>query len=209
LGKGAGAAAPPPHDQADQQGQQDAQQSVEDSESEMAGANSAGDIQDDSGQPGQGQGKGQGKGKGNGQGLGDGLGDGQGMPNSQGQHGSGKGNGGSGGGGMAGGKPNDTGEGSSPLKHLGKAVPSNNSKSVKLYFGKPLNSGPSKTGPTRKVGSNPNTIPGTTASSVPYYNYVAPAQKSAESAMDKEDIPPAYRSDVRKYFNSLNLSAGK
>ncbi len=93
------------------------------------------------------------------------------------------------------------------MKHLGKAGAAQNPKGVKLYFGKPLNAGPSKTGPTRKVGANPNAAPGSTASQVPYYNYVAPAQKSAESAMDKEDIPPAYRSDVRKYFNSLNPPA--
>ena len=146
------------------------------------------------------------KDRGQGDGQGDGEGDGQGLPNGQGKHGSGKGNGGSGGGGMAGGKPSDTGEGSSPLKHLGKVDP-NAAKSARLYFGKPENSGPSKTGPMRKVMSNPNAAPGQTASNVPYYNYVAPAQKSAESTMDKEDIPPAYRSDVRKYFNSLNPPA--
>jgi hypothetical protein len=196
--------------QADQQGQQDAAQGMEDAESQMAGANSPGDIQDDNGQPGNGQGKSQGKGQGSGSGDGnDGFGNGQGLESSHGKHGSGKGNGGSGGGGMAGGKPGDNGNGSSPLKHLGKAGAALNPKGVKLYFGKPLNAGPSKTGPTRKVGSNPNALPGTTASQVPYYNYVAPAQKSAESTMDKEDIPPAYRSDVRRYFNSLNPPAGK
>lgn len=192
--------------QADQNAMQDAQDSVEGAESEMAGANSAGDVQDDSSQSGQGQGKGKGQGQGQGQGSGAGQGDGQGLANSNGKVGSGKGNGGSGGGGMAGGQPADTGEGSSPLKHLGKMDPSKTSKYTKLYFGKPENAGPSKTGPIRKVGSNPNALPGQTVSKVPYYNYVAPAQKSAESTMDKEDIPPAYRSDVRRYFNSLNPS---
>ena len=190
--------------QADQSAQADAQKSVEGAESEMAGANSAGDIQDDSGRPGQGQGKGKGQGKGSGAGQGEGAGDGQGqgLPGSNGKHGSGKGNGGSGGGGMAGGKPSDTGQGSSPLKHLGHINP-DSPRNGKLYFGKPLNAGPSKTGPMRKVGSNPNTPAGQTASKVPYYDYVAPARTSAESTMDKEDIPPAYRSDVRRYFNSL------
>lgn len=103
---------------------------------------------------------------------------------------------------MAGGKPSDTGQGSSPLKHLGHLNP-DSPKNGKLYFGKPLNAGPSKTGPMRKVGSNPNAPAGQTTSKVPYYDYVAPAQKSAESTMDKEEIPPAYRSDVRRYFNSL------
>ena len=209
MRKAAASAEREAQEQADQQGQQDAAQGVEDAESQMAGANSPGDISDDSGQPGTGQGKGQGKGAGQGQGQSDGLGDGQALPGANGKHGSGKGNGGSGGGGMAGGKPSDTGEGSSPLKHLGKAAPALNPNSVKLYFGKPLNNGPSKTGPTRKVSANPNAAPGQTTSSVPYYNYVAPAQKSAESAMDKEDIPPAYRSDVRRYFNSLNPTAGR
>ena len=204
MRKAADAAEREAHDQADQQAMQNAQDATEGAESEMAGANSAGDIQDDSGQPGQGKGKG--KGKGSGQGDGDGEGDG--LDGSDGKHGSGKGNGGSGGGGKAGGKPADTGEGSSPLKHLGKMDPSKMSKNVKLYFGKPLNPGPSKTGPIRKVGSNPNAVPGQTTSKVPYYDYVAPARKSAESTMDKEDIPPAYRSDVRKYFNALNPPAG-
>ncbi len=193
--------------QADQQGQQDAAQGMEDAESQMAGANSAGDISDDSGQPGQGKGSGKGQGSGDGSEDGDGFGDGSGLASGQGRHGHGKGKGGGSGGGEGiGGKPGDTGEGSSTVKHLGKAGDALNPKGVKLYFGKPLNAGPSKTGPTRKVGANPNAAPGATASQVPYYNYVAPAQKSAESAMDKEDIPPAYRSDVRKYFNSLNPS---
>ncbi len=209
MRKAAASAEREAQEQADQQGQQNAAQGMEDAQSQMAGANSAGDISDDSGQPGQGQGKGQGKGQGSGDGSGngDGFGDGQGLAGGQGKHGHGKGNGGSGGGGMSGGKPGDTGEGSSSVKHLGKAGDALNPKGVKLYFGKPLNAGPSKTGPTRKVGANPSAAPGNTASQVPYYNYVAPAQKSAESAMDKEDIPPAYRSDVRKYFNSLNPSA--
>ncbi len=209
MRKAAASAEKEAQEQADQQGQQDAAQGVEDAQSQMAGANSPGDISDDNGQPGNGQGKGKGSGKGQGSGEGDGsgLGDGQGLQGSQGKHGSGKGNGGSGGGGEAGGKPGDNGEGSSPLKHLGKAGAAPNPKGVKLYFGKPLNAGPSKTGPTRKVGANPNAVPGQTASQVPYYNYVAPARKSAESTMDKEDIPPAYRSDVRKYFNSLNPPA--
>ena len=197
--------------QEDAQGQQDAAQGMEDAESQMAGANSPGDVSDDSGsQPGQGQGKGGGKGQGSGEGDGSGLGDESGLQSAHGKHGQGKGNGGSGGGGKPGGKPGDKGEGSSPLKHLGKAGAAQNPKGVKLYFGHPLNGGPSKTGPTRKVGANPNAAPGSTASQVPYYNYVAPAQKSAESAMDKEDIPPAYRSDVRRYFNALNPpAAGK
>ena len=209
MRKAADAAEREAHEQADQQAMQDAQDATEGAESEMAGANSAGDIQDDSGQSGQGQGQGKGKGKrsGQGQGAGDGEGEGDGLDGSNGQHGSGKGNGGSGGGGEAGGKPGDTGEGSSPLKHLGKMDPSKMPKNVKLYFGKPMNAGPSKSGPIRKVTSNPNAMPGQTTSKVPYYDYVAPAQKSAESTMDKEDIPPAYRSDVRKYFNALNPPA--
>jgi len=209
MRKAAASAEREAQEQADQQGQQNAAQGMEDAESQMAGANSPGDISDDSGQPGQGQGKGQGSGDGSGDGDGDGFGNGQGLASGRGKHGHGSGNGGSGGGGMSGGKPGDTGEGSSPVKHLGKAGDALNPKGVKLYFGKPLNAGPSKTGPTRKVGANPNAAPGGTASQVPYYNYVAPAQKSAESAMDKEDIPPAYRSDVRKYFNSLNSTAGR
>jgi len=209
MRKAAASAEREAQEQADQQGQQDAAQGMEDAESQMAGANSPGDISDDNGQPGDGSGHGKGQGSGDGSGDGDGFGNGEGLASGQGKHGHGSGNGGSGGGGMAGGKPGDTGEGSSSVKHLGKAGDALNPKGIKLYFGKPLNAGPSKTGPTRKVGANPNAVPGSTASQVPYYNYVAPAQKSAESAMDKEDIPPAYRSDVRKYFNSLNPPSGR
>ena len=191
--------------QADQQAMQDAQSAAEDAQSQMAGASSAGDIQDDSGQPGNGKnpgkGNGQGQGQGAGQGFGDGIGQGQ---QSNGKMGSGKGNGGSGGGGKAGGKPSDTGQGSSPIKHLGHT--NGDKGTAKVYFGKALNAGPSKTGPTRKVGGGRD--PGGAApSSVPYYNYVAPAKKSAETTMDKEDIPPAYRSDVRRYFQSLDPPA--
>ena len=203
LRKAAASAEKEAQQQADQQAQSDAAQGVEDAQSQMAGANSPGDVSDSPSQPGAGQGKGAGQGHGNGQG--DGLGDGSGLKSAGNKHGSGKGNGGSGGGGKGGGKPGDTGNGSSPLKHLGKATP--NPQGAKLYFGRPLNAGPSKTGPAKKVGANPNAVPGQTPSRVPYYNYVGPAQKSAESAMDKEDIPPAYRSDVRRYFNSLNPPA--
>ena len=193
--------------QADQQAMQDAQSAAEDAQSQMAGASSAGDIQDDSGQPGDGSGKGKGKGQGNGQGQGAGQGFGEGIGQGQksgGKMGSGKGNGGSGGGGKAGGKPSDTGEGSSPIKHLGHAPEGKGT--AKVYFGKALNAGPSKTGPTRKV-SGGHDAGGAAPSSVPYYDYVAPAKKSAETTMDKEDIPPAYRSDVRRYFQSLDPPA--
>lgn len=208
LKKAAASAEKESQQQADQQAQSDAAQGVEDARSQMAGANSPGDVSDSPSQPGNGQGKGKGKeaGKGQGAGAGAGLGDGSDLKSAGSKHGSGKGNGGSGGGGKPGGTPSDSGNGSSPLKHLGKATP--NPQGVKLYFGRPLNSGLSKTGPAKKVGANPNGPAGTTISQVPYYNYVGPAQKSAESAMDKEDIPPAYRSDVRKYFNSLNPPAG-
>lgn len=191
--------------QADQQAMQDAQNAAEDAQSQMAGASSAGDIQDDSGQSGNGSGKNPGKGQGNGSGQGEGFGDGIGQgQQSNGKMGTGKGNGGSGGGGKAGGKPSDTGQGSSPIKHLGHANPDKGT--AKVYFGKALNAGPSKTGPTRKVGGGHD--PGGAApSSVPYYDYVAPAKKSAETTMDKEEIPPAYRSDVRRYFQSLDPPA--
>ncbi len=191
--------------QADQQAMQDAQSAAEDAQSQMAGASSAGDIQDDSGQPGSGSGKkpGQGQGSGPGQGTGQGSGIGQGQK-ANGKVGSGKGNGGSGGGGKAGGKAADTGQGSSPIKHLGHA--NADKGTAKVYFGKALNAGPSKTGPTRKVGGG-HDAGGAAPSSVPYYDYVAPAKKSAETTMDKEDIPPAYRSDVRRYFQSLDPPA--
>jgi hypothetical protein len=43
--------------------------------------------------------------------------------------------------------------------------------------------------------------PGT--SSVPYYKVYGSYKKSAEKAMSKEDVPPAYRKQVKNYFDSL------
>jgi hypothetical protein len=71
----------------------------------------------------------------------------------------------------------------------------------KLYFGKPQTAGPSQSGTTRKA--HPGSDNGPVTSRVPYYNTVITARKSAESAMDREDIPPAYKTDVSRYFNSL------
>jgi hypothetical protein len=41
------------------------------------------------------------------------------------------------------------------------------------------------------------------ASSVPYYEVYSDYQKSAEKAMTKEEVPPAYRKPVKDYFESL------
>jgi len=38
---------------------------------------------------------------------------------------------------------------------------------------------------------------------VPYYDYVGDAKRAAEKSVDSESIPPAYRDEVRKYFNSI------
>ncbi|MEN6371221.1 MAG: hypothetical protein ABFD64_04325 [Armatimonadota bacterium] len=41
------------------------------------------------------------------------------------------------------------------------------------------------------------------ASSVPYYEVLPNYKKSAEKALVKEKVPPAYRKPVSKYFESL------
>jgi hypothetical protein len=40
-------------------------------------------------------------------------------------------------------------------------------------------------------------------SSVPYFEVYSDYRKSAEKAMTREDIPPAYRKRVRDYYDSL------
>jgi hypothetical protein len=79
--------------------------------------------------------------------------------------------------------------------------PTRNPNYRKLYFGKPKTAGPSLPGSTRKA--RPGTDDGPVSSNVPYYNTVITARRTAESAMDREDIPPAYKTDVSRYFNSL------
>lgn len=41
------------------------------------------------------------------------------------------------------------------------------------------------------------------ASSVPYYEVYSDYKKSAEKALSKEEVPPAYRKPVKDYFESL------
>ena len=203
MQKAADAAERESQQQNDQQGMQDAQNSLQDGQGEMAGAQNPGDIPDNqNGQGQQGQ-SGQGQGK-NGQGQGQ-----TGPP----EYG-GEGNGGRGGGR---GKPNTTyHKGQRPKGHLAQKPgygadaphwlnpnfdPSKNPRYARLYFGKPKTAGPSQAGPTRK--SRPGENDGPVTSTVPYYNQVAGAKKTAESAMDREDIPPAYKKNVSDYFNSL------
>lgn len=83
-----------------------------------------------------------------------------------------------------------------------KFDPAKNPKYGKIFLGKP---GPGPNGgkllpPGKPAPPNGG---GRQTSVVPYESYAAPARKSAESAMDKEDIPPSYKSGVRRYFDSL------
>lgn len=41
------------------------------------------------------------------------------------------------------------------------------------------------------------------SSSVPYYEVLPNYKKSAEKALSKEKVPPAYKKPVSKYFESL------
>ncbi|MBV9848081.1 MAG: hypothetical protein JO250_00190, partial [Armatimonadetes bacterium] len=197
MRKAADAAEREAQQQQDAQGMQDAQNSLQDSQGEMAGAQDPGDIPD--GPSGQGQGQKPG-GKGQGQ---------TGPP----EYG-GEGNGGRGGGR---GKPNTTyHKGQKPSHKIRQKPgygadaphwldphfdPAKNPRYAKLYFGKPRTAGPSQAGPTRKTRPGEDTGP--VRSTVPYYNSVVSARKTAENAMDREDIPPAYKKNVADYFNSL------
>ena len=201
MRKAADAADRESQEQNDQQGMQDAQNSLQDSQGEMAGAQDPGDISS-----GNGQGQGQGQGK---QGQ-KGQGQGQTGPPEYGQEGNGGGGGGRG-------KPDTTyHKGQKPNHKVRQAPgygadaphwlnpnfdPSKNPRYAKLYFGKPKTAGPSQAGPTRKT--RPGENDGPVKSAVPYYNSVVTAKKTAETAMDREDIPPAYKKNVSDYFNSL------
>ena len=216
--------------QADARGLQNAQQSVQNGQQEMAQANKPGDIpqngqpeqgnpsgqsgpQSKSGQSGQSAGK---PGQGNSQGQGKGQPSGQ----ASGQSGGAPGNEGSGDGPSTASAPGKgqytpaSGRGQTTPGHKTGVVrgaphplnpkfdPAKNPKYGKIFLGKPNgNGGGGKSLPSGKPTPPP---PGThQASAVPYENYAAPAKKSAESAMDKEDIPPSYKSGVRRYFDSL------
>ncbi|MCW3059074.1 MAG: hypothetical protein JWQ02_895 [Capsulimonas sp.] len=149
------------------------------------------------------QGKGYGKGKGQGQGQGQGQGSEPGY----------EGNGGGGGANKAGNGKSQAGKGQTPsgkqkaAKFEGegrkfKSLDPNAARKARIYLGKP---GAGKEGIGR-LGPLVKAAPGSTTnvqSKVPYYDYVAPAKQSAEKAMDNEDIPPAYKGSVRKYFDSL------
>lgn len=215
--------------QADAQGMQDAQQTVENGQREIGQADKPGDISPD-GQPGQSGQQGQagqkggaspqgGAGKQPGQGSGpqskSGSGQGSGSPSNE----------GNGGGRSTVSRPGQgqytpaSGRGQkTPGQNTGivrgaphplnpQFDPTKNPKYGKIFLGKPNGtSGGGKSLPPGKPGPPDPATGSHQASSVPYYNYAPPARKSAESAMDKEDIPPSYKSGVRRYFDSLPSS---
>lgn len=223
--------------QEDSAGMQGAQQSLQDRQQQMAQAGSPGDIQDSkpgSGSPGAKPGSaetkpGTGSGKagsvpGNAGKQGGKSGQaGQGKPGGPSQRGGAPGNGGdetgnatptksgsahSGPGPGAGEKTPSQGTGitrGAPHPLDPKFNPAKNPNYGKIYLGGDNGGSGGKLGP--EVKSQPGKQ--THTSSVPYYNELAPARKTAESAMDKEEIPPSYRANVRRYFDSLRPSAGK
>ncbi len=171
-------------------------------------------------QPGQGTTAQQGQGKGQGQGQ---------SPGENGQNGSG----------TQGGAPGNTGEGAgksaantpgpghyTPASGQGQTTPGRNTGIVR-GAAHPLDPkfDPSKNPNYGKVylgagtngpGARVKTLPGQksqagtpAASAVPYTRDIAPARQNAESAMDKEDVPPSYRSGVRRYFDSLQPTTPK
>jgi hypothetical protein len=54
------------------------------------------------------------------------------------------------------------------------------------------------TGTTKGAPDSPK------AASVPYYEVIGDYKKSAEKAISKEEVPPAYRKPVTDYFQSLS-----
>jgi len=45
-------------------------------------------------------------------------------------------------------------------------------------------------------------------SRVPYYEVIGEYSKAAEDALEREEVPPAYRGTVRRYFDSLQSGGG-
>ena len=200
-----------------------AQKSLEKSQSEMAGASSPSDIGQESGDSGQ---EGQDSGE-SGEGgsnaseesaadkrmhSGDGQGKGKdGDPGTQ----PGEEGGGAGAGNRAGHGHGKRGSGKVPKQKFSKFQgpvphnlnpkfdPSKSPKYAKIYAGKPgQGTEAGRLGKAMKVrpGAAP---PGGARSNVPYYDYVGEAKRAAEKSVDSESIPPAYRDEVRKYFNSI------
>lgn len=83
----------------------------------------------------------------------------------------------------------------------------NTGKRGKLKEVKNIVRAPSHVGPSGMVFSAgetkgaPDVTPGAT---VPYTDVMSNYKKAAESALSKEKVPPAYRTRVKDYFNSLS-----
>jgi len=229
MRKAADAADKEMQQQMDAQGMKKAQESLQKSQNEMAGASSPSDISNSSQS---GEGESQSSGDSNGQGEGNsqeqqnadqrmhsGQGKGQGKGNNPGTEpgeeggGSGAGNrAGHGGGKPGGGKipKQKFSKFQGPVPHMlnPKFDPTRAARYTKVYLGKPgQGKEAGRLGKAIKVrpGAAP---PGGAQSNVDYYNYVGDAKKAAEKSVDSENIPPAYRDQVRKYFNSITPDSG-
>lgn len=60
-----------------------------------------------------------------------------------------------------------------------------------------------KSGMIFPAGETKGAPDATAPSSVPYTKVYASYSKAAENALEKEQVPPAYRQRVKKYFSSL------
>jgi hypothetical protein len=208
----------------DAQGMDKAQQSLQRSQEEMAGASSPGDISngsEDSGQDGQDSGQGDSSGNGSGSqdeqsadqrmhsGSGEGKGQGNQPGDEPGEEGGGAGaanragHGGNRGSGKIGKQKFSKFQGPAPHVLNPNFDPSRSPRYAKVYLGKP-GQGKEAGRLGKAVKMRPGAAPpGGAQSNVPYYNYVGDAKKAAEKSVDSESIPPAYRDQVRKYFNSI------
>ena len=228
MRKAADAADKEMQQQMDAQGMQKAQQSLQKSQDEMAGASSPGDISSssqsgDGGDPSSGDSSGQGEGNSQAQqdadrrmrsGQGQGQGDGDKSGNEPGEEsgGAGAANRAGHGGRAHGGKATKQkfSKFQGPIPHVlnPRFDPTRAARYAKVYLGKPgQGKEAGRLGKAIKVrpGSAP---PGGAQSNVDYYDYVGDAKKAAEKSVDSENIPPAYRDQVRKYFNSITPDSG-
>lgn len=223
MRKAADAAEREMQQQMDAQGMGKAQQSLQKSQEEMAGASTPGDIGsgEDSGQDGQDSGQGDSSGNGGSgdeqsadqrmhSGNGNGDGKGQGQPSDDPGEESGgagaanrAGHGGNRGSGKIHKQKFSKFQGPAPHVLNPNFDPSRSPRYARVYLGKP-GQGKEAGRLGKAVKMRPGAAPpGGAQSNVPYYDYVGDAKKAAEKSVDNESIPPAYRDQVRKYFNSI------
>jgi len=115
---------------------------------------------------------------------------------------------------MASGMGGKTGKNGSGKDQSGKGGPgggsggddANTGPKGKLHDVKDISHSPSMLGESGQVfsaGESKGAPTASSSASVPYTDVYSNYKKSAENALSKEKVPPAYRNRVKDYFSSL------